>query len=253
VIYKKSPEDIAIMREAGIILTDTLSRLEEAIAPGITTAELDRIAEESIGAAGAAPSFKGYRGFPASICTSPNDVIVHGIPGNDRLEDGDIISVDVGVFFKGFHADSAWTFPVGTISDEARELLDVTEAALRAAIAECRPGARIGDVGHAVEQVAVAGGFSVVREYVGHGVGRALHEQPQVPNYGPPGRREVLSPGMTLAIEPMVNAGGPETKLLDDNWTVVTLDGSLSAHFEHTVAITPDGCDVLTRRALSVS
>jgi methionyl aminopeptidase len=253
VIYKKSPEDIAIMREAGIILTDTLSRLEEAIAPGITTAELDRIAEESIGAAGAAPSFKGYRGFPASICTSPNDVIVHGIPGNDRLEDGDIISVDVGVFFKGFHADSAWTFPVGTISDEARELLDVTEAALRAAIAECRPGARIGDVGHAVEQVAVAGGFSVVREYVGHGVGRALHEEPQVPNYGPPGRREVLSPGMTLAIEPMVNAGGPETKLLDDNWTVVTLDGSLSAHFEHTVAITPDGCDVLTRRALSVS
>jgi methionyl aminopeptidase len=253
VIYKKSPEDIAIMREAGMILTDTLSRLEEAIAPGITTAELDRIAEESIGAAGAAPSFKGYRGFPASICTSPNDVIVHGIPGHDRLEDGDIISVDVGVFFKGFHADSAWTFPVGTISDEARELLDVTEAALRAAIAECRPGARIGDVGHAVEQVAVAGGFSVVREYVGHGVGRALHEEPQVPNYGPPGRREVLSPGMTLAIEPMVNAGGPETKLLDDNWTVVTLDGSLSAHFEHTVAITPDGCDVLTRRALSVS
>jgi methionyl aminopeptidase len=253
VIYKKSPEDIAIMREAGMILTDTLSRLEEAIAPGITTAELDRIAEESIRAAGAAPSFKGYRGFPASICTSPNDVIVHGIPGIDRLEDGDIISVDVGVFFKAFHADSAWTFPVGTISDEARELLDVTEAALRAAIAECRPGARIGDVGHAVEQVAVAGGFSVVREYVGHGVGRALHEEPQVPNYGPPGRREVLSPGMTLAIEPMVNAGGPETKLLDDNWTVVTLDGSLSAHFEHTVAITPDGCDVLTRRALSVS
>jgi methionyl aminopeptidase len=253
VIYKKSPEDIAIMREAGMILTDTLSRLENTIVPGITTAELDRIAEESITAAGAAPSFKGYRGFPASICTSPNDVIVHGIPGKDQLEDGDIISVDVGVFFKGFHADSAWTFPVGTISDEARELLDVTEAALRAAIAECRPGARIGDLGHAVERVAVAGGFSVVREYVGHGVGRALHEEPQVPNYGPPGRREVLSPGMTLAIEPMVNAGGPETKLLEDNWTVVTLDGSLSAHFEHTVAITPDGCDVLTRRALSVS
>jgi methionyl aminopeptidase len=253
VIYKKSPEDIAIMREAGMILTDTLSRLEEAIVPGITTADLDRIAEGAIVGAGATPSFKGYRGFPASICTSPNDVIVHGIPGDDRLEDGDIISVDVGVFYRGFHADSAWTFPVGAISDAARELLEVTEASLMAAIAECRPGARIGDVGHAVERLAVASGFSVVREYVGHGVGRALHEEPQVPNYGPPGRREVLSPGMTLAIEPMVNAGGPETKVLDDGWTVVTLDGGLSAHFEHTVAITSDGCDVLTRRALSVS
>jgi methionyl aminopeptidase len=253
VIYKKSSEDIAIMRAAGVILTDTLSRLEEALTPGVTTAHLDRIAEESITEAGATPSFKGYRGFPASICTSPNDVIVHGIPGEDRLEEGDIISVDVGVFYKGFHADSAWTFPVGLISSGAAELLDVTEASLRAAIAECRPGARLGDVGHAVEQVATAGGFSVVREYVGHGVGRALHEDPQIPNYGPPGRRELLSPGMTLAIEPMVNAGGPETKLLSDGWTVVTLDGSLSAHFEHTVAITPDGHEVLTKRALSTT
>jgi methionyl aminopeptidase len=253
VILKKSPEDIAIMREAGVILTDTLSRLEEALAPGITTAQLDRIAEESITEADAIPSFKGYRGFPASICTSPNDVIVHGIPGPGRLDEGDIISIDVGVFYKGFHADSAWTFPVGSISPEAAELLEVTEAALRAAINECRPGARIGDVGHAVEQVAEAGGFSVVREYVGHGVGRALHEDPQVPNYGPPGRREILSPGMTLAIEPMVNAGGPETKVLDDEWTVVTLDGSLSAHFEHTVAITPEGHEVLTKRALSTA
>jgi methionyl aminopeptidase len=253
VIYKKSAEDIATMREAGGILTDTLSRLEAAIAPGISTAELDAIAESSIRGADAVPSFKGYRGFPASICTSPNDVIVHGIPGAERLEEGDIISVDVGVFFKGFHADSAWTFPVGTISATAVKLLEVTEASLLAAIDECRPGARIGDVGHAVEQMAVANHFSVVREYVGHGVGRALHEEPQVPNYGPPGRREVLSPGMTLAVEPMVNMGGPETRVLDDGWTVVTLDGSLSAHFEHTVAITPEGCDVLTRRAMSVS
>lgn len=252
-IYKKSAEDIATIREAGVILTDTLSRLEAAVAPGISTAELDAIAESSIRGAGGVPSFKGYRGFPASICTSPNDVIVHGIPGAERLEEGDIISVDVGVFFKGFHADSAWTFPVGTISATAAKLLEVTEASLLAAIDECRPGARIGDVGHAVEQMAVSNHFSVVREYVGHGVGRALHEEPQVPNYGPPGRREVLSPGMTLAIEPMVNMGGPETRVLDDGWTVVTLDGSLSAHFEHTVAITPEGCDVLTRRAMSVS
>jgi methionyl aminopeptidase len=252
VILKKSPEDVALMREAGVILTDTLSRLEAAIAPGITTAELDAIAEESIRSAGASPSFKGYRGFPASICTSPNDVIVHGIPGSYVLRGGDIISIDVGVYHEGFHADSAWTFPVGTISPEAAKLLGVTEASLLAAIDECRPGARVGDVGNAVEEVAVANGFSVVREYVGHGVGRALHEEPQVPNYGPPGRRELLSPGMTLAIEPMVNVGGPETKVLEDGWTVVTLDGSLSAHFEHTVAITPDGCDVLTRRAMSV-
>lgn len=252
-IYKKSPEDIATMREAGVILTDALSSLEAAIAPGVTTAELDAIADDVIRSAGAAASFKGYRGYPASICTSPNDVIVHGIPGPDRLENGDIISVDVGVYLNGFHADSAWTFPVGTISPEAARLLEVTEAALLAAIGECRPGARIGDVGYAVEQVATAAGFSIVREYVGHGVGRALHEEPQVPNYGPPGRRELLSPGMTLAIEPMVNVEGPETRLLADGWTVVTLDGSLSAHFEHTVAITPEGCDVLTRRAMSVS
>jgi methionyl aminopeptidase len=247
-IYKKSAFEIEIMRDAGVILTETLTRLEEAIAPGVTTGELDRIAEASIVGAGAKPSFKGYRGFPASICTSPNDVIVHGIPGDYRLEDGDIISVDVGVFYRGFHADSAWTFPVGVVSDEAERLLRTTEESLEAAIEECRPGHRIGDVGHAVEQVASAAGFSVVREYVGHGVGRALHEEPQVPNYGPPGRRELLSPGMTLAIEPMVNAGGPATRALPDGWTVVTSDGSLSAHFEHTVAITPEGHHVLTRR-----
>jgi len=246
VIYKKSPEEIATMRAAGVILTDALNRIEEALAPGVTTAELDRIAEEVITGAGATPSFKGYRGFPASICTSPNDVIVHGIPDGRRLEDGDIISIDVGVFYEGFHADSAWTFPVGSISPEAAGLLKVTEGSLNAAIEQCRPGRRLGDVGNAVQEVAEAAGYSIVREYVGHGVGRSLHEEPQVPNYGPPGRRELLSAGMTLAIEPMVNIGGPATKVLGDGWTVVTADGSLSAHFEHTVAVTPDGCQILT-------
>ena len=247
-IYKKSPEEIVTMRAAGKILTEALDRLEEALEPGITTAELDRIAERVITAAGATPSFKGYRGFPASICTSPNEVIVHGIPGNHRLEDGDIISIDVGVLHRGFHADSAWTFPVGAVPAETADLLKVTEESLNAAIEQCRPGNRLGDVGYAVQEVAEGAGYSIVREYVGHGVGRSLHEEPQVPNYGPPGRREVLSPGMTLAIEPMVNVGGAATKVLGDGWTVVTADGSLSAHFEHTVAITPQGCQILTRR-----
>jgi methionyl aminopeptidase len=245
-IYKKSPEEIAIMRKAGAIVGDTLARLRDALRPGMTTAELDRIGEESITSAGATPSFKGYRGFPASICTSPNEVIVHGIPGPVVLEEGDIISLDVGAFYEGFHADSAWTFPVGQVDDTAARLLKVTETALEAAIAECRPGARLGDVGYAVEETASAEGFSLVREYAGHGVGRALHEEPWIPNFGPRGRREILAEGMTLAIEPMVNAGGPETKVLGDDWTVVTADGLLSAHFEHTVAITAEGHDVLT-------
>jgi methionyl aminopeptidase len=247
-IYKKSAEEIASMRRGAEILVRTFDRLEDALRPGVTTAELDAIAEETITSAGATPSFKGYRGFTGSICTSPNEVIVHGIPGPHVVEAGDIISLDVGVFFEGFHVDSAWTFPVGEVSPEAAELLKVTEASLDAAIARCRPGARLGDVGHAVEQTAEGAGFSVVREYVGHGVGRSLHEDPQIPNYGPPGRREVLAPGMTLAIEPMVNAGGPGTRALSDGWTVVTADGSLSAHFEHTVAVTADGVEVITRR-----
>ena len=247
-IYKKSPEEIETMRRGGRILTDTLDALEEALRPGITTADLDRIAEKRISDAGAKASFKGYRGFPASICASPNQVIVHGIPGPVTLHDGDIISLDVGVLWQGLHVDSAWTFPVGEISSEARELLKVTEASLDAAIEQCKPGNRLGDVGHAVEQVAQAAGFYLVREYVGHGVGRSLHEDPQIPNYGPPGRRQALTPGMTLAIEPMINLGGERTKVLGDGWTVETLDGSLSAHFEHTVAITEDGHEVLTRR-----
>jgi methionyl aminopeptidase len=248
VIYKKSAEEIAIMRRAGEIVAQTHHALEQALRPGMTTAELDAIAEDVIRSAGASPSFKGYRGFPASICVSPNHVIVHGIPGPQTLDEGDILAIDIGAHYEGFHADSAWTYPVGEVEAQADQLLKVTEQSLEAAIAQCRPGNRLGDVGFAVQEVAEAAGFSIVREYVGHGVGRALHEEPQIPNYGPPGRRETLSPGMTLAIEPMVNAGRADTKALADGWTVVTADGSLSAHFEHTVAITPEGREVLTAR-----
>ncbi len=248
-IYKKSPEELAIMRRGAKVLTDTIDRLEESVRPGITTGQLDKLAEETIAAAGAKASAKGYRGFPGSICTSPNEVIVHGIPGPVVLDEGDIVTLDVAVLYQGFHVDSAVTFPVGEVDAQTSELLKVTQEALEAAIAQCKPGKRLGDVGHAVEETATTAGFSVVREYVGHGVGRSFHEDPHIPNYGPPGRREVLGAGMTLAIEPMINAGKAATKTLDDGWTVVTADGSLSAHFEHTVAITLDGCEVLTRRA----
>ena len=246
-IYKKSVDEIKVMRRAGTLVAETLEALREAVKPGVTTLELDEIAEKVIRNGGATPSFKGYRGFPASICASPNHVIVHGIPSDLRLEEGDIVSLDVGAYLDGFHADSAWTFPVGEVDAEAARLLEVTEASLGAAIDRCKPGARLGDVGEAVQQTAEAAGFSVVREYAGHGVGRALHEEPSIPNYGPGGRREVLGAGMTLAIEPMVNAGRPTTKTLGDGWTVVTADGRLSAHFEHTVAINEAGCEVLTR------
>jgi methionyl aminopeptidase len=246
-IYKKSQDEIKVMRRAGAVVARTLEALRDALRPGITTGELDLIAEKVIRDGGASPSFKGYRGFPASICASPNHVIVHGIPSDMKVEEGDILSLDVGAYLDGFHADSAWTFAVGEVDSAAAELLKVTEASLEAAVSECRPGARLGDIGFAVQQTAEPAGFSIVREYAGHGVGRALHEEPSIPNYGPAGRREVLAPGMTLAIEPMVNAGGPGTKTLGDGWTVVTADGSLSAHFEHTVAITDDGHEVLTR------
>ena len=246
-IYKKSADEIAIMREGGKILADVMVRLADAVEAGMTTGDLDRLADELITKAGASPSAKGYRGFPGAICTSPNNVIVHGIPDQTVLKDGDLISLDVALNYKGFHVDNARTYGVGEIDPAAAKLLEVTEASLEAAIEQCLPGRRLGDVGHAVETLVEGAGFSVVREYVGHGVGRAFHEDPQIPNYGPPGRREVLAPGMTLAIEPMVNMGAPQTKQLDDGWTVITADGSLSAHFEHTVAITPDGHDVLTR------
>lgn len=237
------------MRRGAKILIETLDRLEATLAPGVTTLDLDEIAETTITGLGGVPSFKGYRGFPASICASPNEVIVHGIPNDTPLAEGDIITVDVGVLYEGLHTDSAWTFPVGEIDHAARGLLAVTESALAAAVARCEPGKRIGDIGAAVEEVVEAAGYGLVKEYVGHGVGRRLHEDPQIPNYGPPGRREGLRPGMTLAIEPMVNLGVSRTEALPDGWTVVTADRSLSAHFEHTVAITDEGHEVLTERA----
>jgi methionyl aminopeptidase len=245
-IYKKSPAEIAIMREGGSILGRALDEMSDAVKPGVTSLDLDRLFEEALARAGAAASFKGYRGFPASICASPNQVIVHGIPNSAPLEEGDIITVDLGVFYQGFHTDSAWTFPVGEVAPETQRLLETTKASLRAAVAEARPGNRLGDIGHAIETVVDAAGFSLVADYGGHGIGRSLHEDPFVHNFGPPGRREKLTEGMTLAIEPMVNVGGPSSTVLEDEWTVVTKDGSLSAHFEHTVAILPEGPEVLT-------
>jgi methionyl aminopeptidase len=234
------------MREAGRITALALEAVGAAVRPGVTTGRLDEIAESTIRAHGAKPAFKGYRGFPATICASPNDTIVHGIPGSLRLRVGDIFSVDVGAVFQGYYGDSARTFAVGEVSVLAQRLLDATRASLEAGLAQCWPGGRLGDVGHAVQEVAEGAGFSVVREYVGHGIGRDMHEEPSVPNYGTPGRGLELAAGMVLAIEPMVNAGQPATCALDDGWTVVTADGTLSAHFEHTVAVTADGPVVLT-------
>ncbi len=245
-IIRKSAAEIASMREAGRVTALAIAAVGAAVAPGVSTGELDAIAEETIRSHGAIPAFKGYRGFPATICASPNEIIVHGIPGERRLSEGDIFSVDVGAILDGFYGDSAFTFPVGVVSEVAARLLDATRAGLEAAIAECWPGRRLGDVGGAVQEVAEAAGFSVVREYVGHGIGRAMHEEPSVPNYGKRGRGIELAEGMVLAIEPMVNAGQAATCTLDDGWTVVTEDGRLSAHFEHTVAITESGPLVLT-------
>lgn len=236
------------MQKAGRILAGCLSELEATIAPGITPVQLDRLFADLLNQAGAKASFKGYRGFPAYLCSSPNEAIVHGIPSTKPLEEGDILSIDLGVFYEGFHADSAWTFPVGEVDDASRRLLEVTEASLEAAVQQCEVGNRTGDIGYAVEQVVSPAGFTLVQEYAGHGIGRTLHEEPSVPNYGPPGRGAKLAPGMTLAIEPMVNAGGPATEILEDNWTIVTKDRARSAHFEHTVAITHDGPLVLTAR-----
>lgn len=234
------------MREAGRITARALRLVGEAVRPGVTTAELDRIAEESIRSAGAVPAFKGYHGFPGTICSSLNDQVVHGIPGPTQLAEGDILSVDVGAIVDGYYGDSARTFAVGEVADTARSLMEATSRALEAGIAECVPGRRLYDISHAVQNVAEGQGFSVVREYVGHGIGRSMHEDPQLPNFGPPGQGPVLAPGMVFAIEPMVNAGGAAVRSLDDGWTVVTEDGSLSAHFEHTVAVTEDGPLVLT-------
>jgi methionyl aminopeptidase len=250
VIILKSPEEVERMRRAGRVVARTIERLLEEVRPGITTSHLDRVAEATIRELGATPSFKGYRGFPASICTSLNDEVVHGIPGRRLLREGDLLKLDVGAIWDGYHADSAVSVFVGgrAPSDVAEKLLRVTEESLEAGIAALRPGARLSDVGHAVQQVVEGAGFSCVREYTGHGIGRSLHEDPQVPNYGPPGRGPVVRPGLVVAIEPMVNVGGWRTRVLADRWTVVTADGSLSAHFEHTVAVTEEGPEVLTAR-----
>lgn len=245
-IICKSEAELAIMREAGRIVAETHKLMSQAVRPGITTKELDQIAENFIRSQGAIPSFKGYNGFPGSICASVNDELVHGIPSGRTLQEGDIISIDIGAQYKGYHGDSAWTYPVGTISDTARKLLEVTERSLYAGLAVAKPDERLYTISHAIQRVVEDEGFSIVREYVGHGVGTELHEEPQIPNYGIPGRGPRLKPGMVLAIEPMVNVGERYVKTLEDNWTVVTVDGTLCAHFEHTIAITQDGFEILT-------
>ena len=246
-IILKSRTEIDTMRAAGRIVFAVLEELTKHVRSGISTFELDRIAEEFIRAKGGIPSFKGLYGFPATLCTSINEEIVHGIPSRKRvLTEGNVFTADVGVQLEGIHADSARTYPVGEISPEATRLLKVTEESLYAGIKEARAGNHVGDIGHAVQNVAEGAGFGVVRELVGHGIGRTFHEEPQVPNYGRPKRGPVLKVGMTIAIEPMITAGDPATRTLDDKWTVVTLDGSLSAHFEHTVAITGNGAEILT-------
>jgi methionyl aminopeptidase len=248
VIQLKSPREIEAMARGGQILAATLATLRRETRPGISTGELDKIGEDFIRShAGAVPAFKGLYGFPGSVCTSVNHEIVHGIPSRKRvLDDGDIVSLDVGVKFEGYYTDAAETVAVGTISAEHQRLLDVTREALAAGIEAARPGNHVGDIGHAVQTIVERAGFSVVRELVGHGVGLGPHEDPQVPNYGKPKRGTKLAPGLTIAIEPMVNAGLPGTRTLGDKWTVVTIDGKRSAHFEHTVAVTEDGPRVLT-------
>ncbi|MFM9281626.1 type I methionyl aminopeptidase [Paenibacillus jiagnxiensis] len=245
-IICKSETELSFMREAGRIVAECHSLLAEHIEPGITTGELDHIADQYIRSQGAVPSFKGYNGFPASICASVNEQLVHGFPGSRTLHDGDIVTFDIGAQYRGYHGDSAWTYPVGSISPDARRLLDVTEGALVAGLALVKPDVRLFTISHAIQKYIEDAGFSVVREYVGHGIGAKLHEEPQIPNYGIPDRGPGLKPGMVLAIEPMVNAGARHVRTLEDNWTVVTVDGSLCAHFEHTVAVTPDGMEIFT-------
>jgi methionyl aminopeptidase len=245
-IILKSKSEIEQMAGAGRIVADALALMGENIRPGITTAELDRMADGFIRSHGGVPTFKGYRGYPAATCLSPNAMVVHGIPGEYSLEEGDILSADVGVTLGGFVADSAATFPVGEISAEAERLLAVCSAALDAGIEKCAPDNRLSDVSHAIQVVAEEAGFSVVRELSGHGVGRSMHEDPQIPNFGAPGRGPSLVEGMTLAIEPMIAVGSPEIFVHDDRWSISTKDGSLAAHFEHTVAVTATGPQILT-------
>ena len=248
-IQLKSPREIDIMARGGQILGATVAMLRREVKPGMTTWQLDELAEAFIRShAGATPSFKGLYGFPGSVCVSINEEIVHGIPSRKRtLNDGDIISIDVGVKYEGYHTDSATTVAVGAVPDESQRLLDVTQRALEAGIGAAQPGNHVGDIGAAIQAVVETSGFSIVRDLVGHGIGVAFHEEPQVPNYGKPKRGTKLTPGLTIAIEPMVNVGGPTTRTMPDRWTVVTVDGSRSAHFEHTVALTDHGPEILTR------
>ena len=245
-IIKKSPEQIDRMAAAGEILVRTMNLLAGKVRPGVTTQDLDEAAERFIRSQGATPAFKGYRGFPGSICASPNSMIVHGIPGPYKLDRGDILSIDIGVVLGGWVADAARTFPVGPISPVAGKLLATTEESLFAAVRECRPGNRLGDVSHAVQEHVEAAGLSVVRSLVGHGIGREMHEEPQIPNYGTPGTGVLLEEGMVLAVEPMVTAGRHAVRVGEDHWSIYSQDGSLAAHFEFTVAITADGPRVLT-------
>ncbi len=248
-IVCKSPAELARMHRACALVAAVLTRLEGAAAPGVTTADLDRMAEEQIRGAGGVPAFKGYHGYPATVCISVNDEVIHGIPSPRRvLAEGDVVSMDVGAVLDGFVGDSAITVPVGAIEPKAERLLRVTRESLYQAIARMQVGGRVSDLGHAVQQHVERHGFSVVREFVGHGIGAAMHEEPQVANYGPPGRGPRLAEGMVLAIEPMVNLGKAGVRVLEDGWTAVTRDGSLSAHFEHTVAVTADGPWVMTAR-----
>ena len=251
-IVCKSPAEIERMRLANALVAEVLAELATMVQPGVTTQELDAVAERRVREGGAEPAFKGYRGYPATLCASVNEQVVHGIPSARQLVDGDIVSLDMGVKLNGFYGDSAVTVPVGRIDDEAARLLRVTQEALDRGIAQVRVGGRISDIGHAIQQHVESHGFSVVREFVGHGIGAALHEEPQIANYGEPGRGPRLAEGMVLAIEPMVNMGRPAVKVLGDGWTAVTRDGSLSAHFEHTVAVTKLGPLVLTTRTTPV-
>jgi methionyl aminopeptidase len=248
VIVCKSPAELERMREANALVAEVLAHLASMVAPGVTTLDLDAEAEKRVRAAGAEPAFKGYRGYPNTLCASVNEQVVHGIPSTRPLVEGDIISLDMGVKLNGFYGDSAVTVPVGTVAPEVTTLLRVTQEALAKGIERVHVGGRVSDIGHAIQKHVEAHGYSVVREFVGHGIGASLHEEPQIANYGEPGRGPRLAEGMTLAIEPMVNMGRPGVKVLGDGWTAVTKDGSLSAHFEHTVAVTKDGPVVLTTR-----
>jgi methionyl aminopeptidase len=242
----RTPQEIEIMRQNNRLVAHVLQKLKKAIKPSITTVELDQLAERAIREAGATPAFKGYRGYPASLCVSINEEVVHGIPGPRRLQEGEIVSLDVGVYRNGYYGDAAITVPVGNVSEQATRLLEITQQALAKGIEQATHGNRLLDISHAIQSWVESQGFSVVRDFVGHGIGRALHEDPQVPNFGPPHQGPRLRPGMVLAIEPMINVGTWRVKILEDGWTVVTADKSLSAHFEHTIAISDGEPDILS-------